>query len=206
MARRSLAAVGLLPWAAAIGSACTTDFGDLFLGAGGGAAASATTTSSATGGAAVCGDAKLSAGEQCEDGASAAGDGCAANCHFEGGAYDTCPTGVVLRLASKIQIADSTQNHASGVGMNCGQGVAATVVYQIVPKTSGDVTVSADLGAGSGYVEVRSSCSTSGDSFACKSAQPTFTFTHGVNAGEPFYVVLRGKNGSKIDFKLTLAY
>jgi cysteine-rich repeat protein len=213
MLRRLLAArVWLVTWAgaAACAAACTTNFGDLFVGAGGAATVATGATmamsSSSTGVPAVCGDGKLEGGEQCEDGAKLAMDGCSGECKLEGGAYDVCPTGVVLKVASKLQIADSTANHASGITLSCGMSSGPSVVYQVMPTKTGNLTMSLNVIGGNGYMAVRASCDMTAMAFACETAQPTASYAHAAQQGVPFYVAVRGKGGGKIDFTLTLGY
>jgi cysteine-rich repeat protein len=155
---------------------------------------------------AVCGNGKLEMGEQCEDGNLAPNDGCSPTCKLEGGAYDVCPTGVIVQLDEKIAIADTTNGHKTGITLGCGLSNGPGVVYEVMPKSTGTVTVSVNVGGGNGYMAVRSSCDESGTTFDCKNAQPDATIMVAATKGVPFYVALRGKGGGKIDFTLTISY
>ncbi len=126
---------------------------------------------------AACGDGLVSGGEQCDDGNTAAGDGCSATCALEplAGA-DTCP-GTAIALAgigtatrSRV-LSLSTSALASNYGGSCG-GSGRDGVVAVTSDIAG--TATAQLTASWGAVfYARGTCTDPTDELDCDDSDPT---------------------------------
>jgi|GEM_PF-1954965 len=159
---------------------------------------------------ATCGNGKIEAGESCDDGNAAGGDGCSPACKietaFEG---DACP-GKALALTGagallKGTVTGTTKGAFNHYGSSCGGGSAPDVVYTFTPASSGKAVVklTADFGA---ILSARASCDTPTSESKCSdvadSKGGTTSIEFPVFAGAPVSLFVDGYAGATGTFTL----
>jgi len=117
---------------------------------------------------AKCGDGALQLGEQCDDGNTAAGDGCSATCRIEpGGVADDCPGMPLLMKGTgdaprKLAIAGDTttaSDYATNTpGHGCGNYSYGNHVYAIKPDMTGSLKIETNQAYANASFSVASEC------------------------------------------------
>lgn len=174
--------------------------------------------------ASTCGNKKVDAGEECDDGNTLSQDGCSATCTLEsGGPADLCdgaPLALVKDAASstlyKGHVAGSTAKLYNHYAASCGGGSGPDAVYVMTPPMTGRAVARISAGFDA-LLSVRTSCNDTKTELACDSVSPSSAADAGagaggtsgsiafpVFAGKPLYLFVDGYGGAKGDFDLDL--
>jgi cysteine-rich repeat protein len=150
-----------------------------------------------------CGDNLVSAGEQCDDGNTAAGDGCGAGCLIEPlPDNDVCPghavqlTGAGSEPRVGVVSTDTTPLLANYSG-GCG-GSAREAVYVVTPDVAGTLTAEL-VGGYNSVLYARSSCADAATETACDdTASPSGSrdISFPVLASTSYYLFVDGFSGA----------
>lgn len=158
-----------------------------------------------------CGDGFVTAGETCDDGNTASGDGCAPDCTLEALAgNDTCPgypidvVGVGMDPRVFV-ITNDTTALASNYAGTCG-GSSRDAVYAVTSDIDGNLVARLTPAPGLGPVlYARTDCLNVGTEVACDAAVGGgFTLSTPVTMGTPVYLFVDGLSGQQGVSTLTL--
>ena len=152
-----------------------------------------------------CGNGKIDMGETCDDGNMLANDGCSASCQLEG-AGDKCPTGAIIKLSGSIVISDTTANKKNFTTPDCGGNSAPDVIYQVLPQSTGTVTVTLVAPGFDRILAIRTECANPNAAIDCLDGSATLSVAINAQKGVPFYVVVSGHFGAFGPFTLTITY
>lgn len=178
-------------------------------GAGGSAGASTGTTtsgssassSSGTGGAdPICGNSMIEPPEACDDGNTAPGDGCSAECTIE--PLEACP-GLALKLTpAGLTIAGTLVGRTNDLLPKCAPDLL-DVVYEVTPTVTGTLVATLQ-GNYAKSLSLRSSCTDGGPTseLACLSGSADLVATRWVYAGVKYSLVV---DAGPEQFSLALA-
>ncbi len=155
---------------------------------------------------AFCGNGIAELPEKCDDGNTAAGDGCAADCQIEpGGVADDCP-GQTLILSSNdplevrhVGLLGDTELMTTGIVPTSCSGGGRQEVFAIVPDVSGHMTVQMTAEYDDATLYVRAECDTSATQLDCIEAlepQETLTVVVPVIANNAYFVFADGSSST----------
>lgn len=149
---------------------------------------SAGTGGGGTGGAApMCGNTKLEAGEDCDDGNLDLGDGCSKDCKVE--PLDACPGLPFVLAPPGLTIAGTLMGKSNDLVPGCGTSLA-DVIYEVTPTVSG--TLAATLsGPYEKSLSLRSSCGEGPTAeLACNNGVGSLAVSRWVHVGVRYYIIV----------------
>ncbi|NUP06504.1 MAG: DUF4215 domain-containing protein [Polyangiaceae bacterium] len=146
----------------------------------------------------ACNNGILEGAEQCDDGNTLAGDGCAADCTLEpAGAEDTCPGEVLPLQPSGTDYIASVYSGLSNLASNyTASGCTSTgrdAVYQIVAPIDGVLTATLPTAGFNASLHAQTTCGTNGTQLDCandNSGNGTETIRFAVQQGATYYVIV----------------
>ncbi len=175
----------------------------------GGGNGGASTGSSGEGGAGggplpePCGNGALDAGEECDDGNTAAGDGCSQQCHLEEDPDGCGNGGAHIQLTTAgIWIRDNTSNRGAGESTACGGNSASELLFEIELMEAGLVTAALEANF-TGMVAMADWCWPN-DAANCDSSDIEASVNGNYGASEIVYVFVGGQSGQEGAFILHL--
>lgn len=157
-----------------------------------------------------CGDGKVTAGEECDDGNNASNDGCSATCKKESaGPNDLCPGVTVTMTGSGADTRKGTVNGttASVYGQTagtCGGGSGKDAVYVVKPDVTGLLTAKVTSTFDS-MLYARRTCDDTKTEAACNDApglKGGEQIKIAVTKDQPVYLFIDGYSGSSGTFTL----
>jgi len=157
-----------------------------------------------------CGDGKVTAGEDCDDGNNVSNDGCSASCKLEtSGPSDVCP-GVPITLTGtgaatrKGTINGTTSTSYGQLSGSCGGGTGKDSVYVVTPNVTGLLTAKV-TSAFDSVLYARRTCTDAKTEASCNDAPGAKggeQIKIPVTNGQPVYLVVDGYSGSSGSFSL----
>jgi cysteine-rich repeat protein len=152
----------------------------------------------------ACGDFTVDYGEECDDGNTTNGDGCDANCEFEG---------VICTPSWWLDCGDTDTwnnnggghtNNTSSYSCNAWNESGPEYTYLFLPANSGDVTVDLSGMTGDLDVYVLSDTAMECDPANCVDYGET-SVTFAATAGATYYIVVDGYNGAISNYTIDMS-
>ncbi len=148
----------------------------------------------------VCGNGVVEGGEQCDDGAAEAGDGCSATCQLEPVIADTCTDAVEITLAESSGVwsgskKSGTTNLASNIKLT-GPGCAMDgrdAVFKVTAPMTGVLRAKISSSTFDTSLAAREVCATTGAAIACSnlsSGTGPEEIAFAVESGKTYFLVV----------------
>ncbi|MDB5214803.1 MAG: Multiple EGF-like-domain protein 3 precursor, partial [Myxococcaceae bacterium] len=158
----------------------------------------------------TCGDGKVTADEECDDGNNASGDGCSATCKGESsGPDDVCPGTTIALTGTGADtrhgtVSSTTATMYGQYAGSCGGGTGQDAVYVVTPDVTGLLTAKLTSTFDS-ILYARRTCNDSKTESACNDAPGLNggdTVTMVVTKAVPVYLFVDGYSGAAGPFTL----
>lgn len=158
----------------------------------------------------TCGDGKVTAGEECDDGNNVGHDGCSATCKTESsGPEDVCPGKAIALTGAgsdtrKGTVTGSTSAAYSQYSGSCGGGTGKDAVYVVTPDVTGLLTAKVS-GSFDALLYARRTCADTKTEAACNDAPGAKggeQIKIAVTKNQPVYLFVDGYSGSAGNFTL----
>lgn len=174
-----------------------------------GGATTTTTTTTGEGGAPPvpgCGDGEVNTdAEQCDDGNTASGDGCSAQCGYE--LSDGCPGATLVVRGTPMVFTGNTANAQPDFSGSCGGTTAGDYIFLVEAGVTGTLHATLEgqfSGGNSKLIWIQPQCpGQQWQSLACETGNPA-QLDFDVQQGDTFYLGADGQQGAEGQFTLTL--